>query len=125
MKIKIIYDQECPFCSDFVQILRIKSAGNEVELINARETSTDIISELSAKYNLDEGMVVKIDDAEYYGDQAALILAVLSTTNTYRGKLYQLILRNKRLASFSYPVLVALRKLYFKLIGKKFIYEDN
>ena len=80
MKIQIVYDQECPFCSDFVRILRIKSAGNEVELINARETSSDIISKLSAKYNLDDGMVVILDDTEYYGDQAAHVLSILSST---------------------------------------------
>lgn len=125
MKIQIVYDQECPFCSDFVRILRIKSVGNEVEMINARETSSEIISKLSEKYNLDDGMIVILDGTEYYGDRAAHILSILSTTNAFRGKLYQLILRNKRIASFAYPVLVILRKLYFKLIGKKLINEDD
>lgn len=124
MKVEIVYDQNCPFCSDFVRVLEVKQAGHDVEFINARDAANPRIKILSMKYNLDDGMVVIVDGVEYYGDSAAHIMAMLSSTNTYRGAFYKLILKNKILAAYFYPVLVILRKLFFRLTRRKLINDE-
>ena len=64
-----------------------------------------------------------VDGVEYYGDSAAHTMSVLSRTNTYRGAFYKIILKNKIFAAYFYPVLVILRKLFFKLTRRKLINE--
>lgn len=124
MRVQIIYDQSCPFCSDFVKVVELRSAGFEVELISARSTDCILVNEVSSRHNLDDGMVVIIGDIEYFGDAAAHQLSKLTRTKILRGKLYKLMLRNRKIAKLTYPILVLLRKLYFRLVRKKLINDD-
>ena len=56
----LVYDGDCPFCSRYVQYLRLRQAAGPVRLVNAREGGP-LVDELQrAGLDLDEGMVLKL-----------------------------------------------------------------
>ena len=122
--LKIIYDSECPFCRDFVLLQNLKKKGFDVELISARDRNNPLIIDLQKKFNLDNGMIVIKDDQIIYGNEAASFIYSSYDGKNLRGKMYSLILKNKFFSKFSYPILTFMRKLFFKLTGKKFINEN-
>ena len=121
MNIKIVYDDECPFCKDFIQMTNLRQEGHDVSLINARESKEELVLKLSESFNLDDGMVAIVDGKIYFGAAAAHMIVILSTTKGMKSQIYRLILKNERIANYAYPVLAKLRKLFFVLARKDLI----
>ena len=120
--IKIIYDGDCPFCNRYVTILNLKQNKNfNVQLIDARKDTQYISYFASKNMNLDDGMVVCVDDALYYGSDAIYILAILSTPNTFFQNINRVFFRNKLIASISYPIMKGVRFITLKMLGKKML----
>ena len=120
---KIIYDGDCPFCSSYVGLLRLRETFGEVELINARE-SQELVEEL-ARHNmdLDEGMMLVLNGEYFHGTECIHRLALLATASNTFNKINKLIFERKRLAAVLYPILRAGRNLSLKILGvKKFQY---
>jgi predicted DCC family thiol-disulfide oxidoreductase YuxK len=123
--VTIVYDGECPFCSDFVALNRLKESGYTLTIINARDTKNPVVVDLRKSYDIDNGMIVIYREKVLYGSSAARFISSSYSHKVLRASLYRLILGNQKIANILYPVLVFLRKLYFRLVGKKFINEDN
>src|SRR5438046_960309 len=72
----IIYDGDCPFCSSYVALLRLREQY-DVHLVDARKEPA-----VAARYGLDlnEGMVVDLDGQVHHGARAMSLLARLSGT---------------------------------------------
>ena len=120
---KIIYDGDCPFCSSYVGLLRLRETFGEVELINARE-SQELVEEL-ARHNmdLDEGMMLVLNGEYFHGTECIHRLALLATASNTFNRINKLIFERKRLAAVLYPILRAGRNLSLKILGvKKFQY---
>ena len=124
-EVTIIYDEECPFCADFVALNNLRKSGYLVRLVNARENEDELVSDLSAKYNLDDGMIVIVDGSVLYGAAAAMFIAASYSRRGIRSAMYALLLSNKHMALAVYPVLVALRKFFFRIIGKNLINDEK
>jgi len=121
----IVYDEECPFCSNYVQFIKIKENVGEVSLINAREDLT-FADELSNKgIELDEGMAVMYRSNWYHGYMAMYILATLSKDITPLQKLHNMVFAYKGLASILYPILRFGRNVSLFLLGRKKIDVSN
>lgn len=123
--VTIVYDRECPFCSDFVSLNRLKKRGYNVTLFNARETDNKLIKNLAKNYDLDYGMIVVLDQKIFYGSSAASFISSSFYKKNIKSLLYYLILVNKKIAKITYPFLVFLRNIYFRLTRKKFINDDK
>lgn len=104
-KVYVVYDGQCPFCTAYCKLVKIREAVGEIELIDAREPSAlmDEITELGL--NIDQGMVVKIDEQIYYGDEAIHVLAMMSTDSGFFNKFNAKVFGSKRVSSILYPVL--------------------
>ena len=74
----LIYDGECPFCSQYVKLVRIREAVGGLKLLNARDGGPQYDEVLRAGLDLDEGMVLKLNDRLYHGDDCIHALAMLS-----------------------------------------------
>ena len=61
--LRIIYDGDCPFCSSYVALLRLREQY-DVRLVDARKEPA-----LAAQYGLDlnEGMIVDLDGKVHHG----------------------------------------------------------
>ena len=78
-KIWIIYDGECPVCSAYVRFIRLKEIYSDVVLLNARQKSPIINDILDAGYDLNEGMVLKINEQIYHGDLSIHMMSLMTT----------------------------------------------
>ncbi len=117
-KIRIIYDGECPVCKTYVAHMRLKKNYGVVELVNARD------DELIARHfrdkgmSLDEGMVVKLDDSEFYGADAVNVLAMLSSDSGVFNRFNALVFSNATVCKLLYPLMRTGRNILLRLLRK-------
>jgi predicted DCC family thiol-disulfide oxidoreductase YuxK len=114
----IVYDGQCPFCSRYVQLLRLRESLGAVRLIDAREGGP-IVEELQrAGVDLDEGMVLKLDDRLYHGHDCIHVLALLSTPSGLFNRINAAVFRSAPTARMLYPVLRVGRNAVLRLLGR-------
>ncbi|MEM6354880.1 MAG: DCC1-like thiol-disulfide oxidoreductase family protein [Pseudomonadota bacterium] len=115
----LLYDGDCPFCSQFVAYTRLRDAIGPVRLINAREGGPEVELVRSAGLVIDEGMVLQLDGELYYGDDCLNRLALLSTRSDIFNRMTYWAFKSPALARVSYPVLKRGRALALKLMGRE------
>jgi len=114
----IIYDGECPFCSSYVRMARLRDAAGEVELVDARGTDPRVAEARAAGLDLDDGMVVLWQGRRHYGADAVHLIALLSDEGGLGNRLQRRIFRSPRAATVLYPWLVRGRRLWLRLSGR-------
>ncbi|MBN9288130.1 MAG: DUF393 domain-containing protein [Gammaproteobacteria bacterium] len=112
----IIYDGDCPFCSNCAKALRIKETIGSLKLINAREENIQSLLN-GQQFDLNEGMLVIMEGKYYHGAQAAYILSLLSTRVGLFNKLNFLLFHKLFLARMLYPVFRGIRNVILKFKG--------
>jgi predicted DCC family thiol-disulfide oxidoreductase YuxK len=124
-EVVVVYDGECPFCTRYVQLYRIRRLVGRVRLVDARGTTPDPVLEevRAAGLDLDEGMVVKWGGRTYHGPDAMHVLAMLGAEDSAFGRLNRALFARRGLARRVYPALVAGRKLTLRLLGRRLIGE--
>jgi predicted DCC family thiol-disulfide oxidoreductase YuxK len=117
----VVYDDQCPFCRNYCQLVRIRNAIGRLELVDARKPSA-LMDEINALgLDIDQGMVVKIGAQIHYGADAIHILALLSTKSGVFNRLSYWLFKSQRFSAFLYPVLRNCRNLALKLMGIPFV----
>lgn len=121
--LRIVYDGECPFCSRFVALYRIRENVGRVELVDARQ-HPEMVQDLRARgYEINDGMIAIWRGRYYYGEESASLMAMLSAESGAFARINRMLFTNPRLAAKVYPVLVRGRKLALALLGRKLIAE--
>ncbi len=117
-KIVLVYDKECPACDNYCRMVRIREDIGEFVLLDARDPSV-VLNEITALgWDIDQGMVLKMDHQLYYGADAIHALALISSRSGFFNRLNYWMFKSKHLARIFYPLLRALRNLLLKLLGK-------
>ena len=116
--LSLIYDGECPFCSRYVRLLRLRETVGEMELVNARSGDPRVDEVRQLGYCIDDGMVLIMDKRYYHGDDCLHILAVMSSQHGWFNRLNYWLFRSAWFARFAYPVLRAGRNLALRLLGR-------
>lgn len=116
--IRIVYDGDCPFCSAYVRLLRLRE-NFSVELVNARDHPQEVARIAALGLSLDEGMLVEIGERRFHGGEAMHVLATLTGSSTLLNRLYAGVFRSERLAGLLYPPLRAIRNLTLRLLGRR------
>jgi predicted DCC family thiol-disulfide oxidoreductase YuxK len=117
-QIQVVYDGECPFCTNYVGLMKLRKSIQKVELIDAR-TDHPTVRMLSLRgYDLNEGMVVVYNDEVHYGKDAVVALSALSGNLGLPGRIVSAILRSERRSAFLYPILKAGRRATLALLGR-------
>ncbi len=117
--LQIIYDGDCPFCSAYIRLVRLRGAVGEVELLDARK-QPDIVEDLQAEgIDLNETMVVRYGGETYAGAAAMHLLSMLSSDSGWTNRLLARIFRDGERARRFYPWLRAGRNLTLRLLGRK------
>lgn len=115
----IFYDGKCPFCKNYVAMLRLKAA-NTVHLVDARnpQEHKELLQSLVNKgYNLDDGMLVYHNENIFHGGDALHYLALLSTKSTPFNLITAWLFQSSYRARFLYPLLRAGRNFTLRLLG--------
>ena len=71
MRLLIVYDGACPFCSAYTGLLQLREQMY-VELLSARSDDARIDGFRAAGYRLDEGMLLQMN-GEVYADTACTL----------------------------------------------------
>lgn len=103
--IYVVYDDECPFCRRYCQLVRIRGAVGRLALVDARQPSA-LMDDITAQgLDIDRGMVVKMGEDIFYGADAIHILALLGTQSGVFNRCMYWMFRSKAVTSVLYPFL--------------------
>lgn len=117
--VAIVYDGECPFCSAYVRLVRLREAAGPIELIDAR-SDHPLVAELKRRgMDLDQGMAMRIGDELIHGDAVMHRIALMSGPSGRLNRVNAWIFRSPRRARLLYPPLRAMRNLTLRLLGRR------
>lgn len=114
----LVYDGDCPFCSRYVKLLRLRDSIGPVALINAREGGPRVERLRELGYNLDGGFVLEWEDRIYHGADAINRLALLSTRSSLFNRVNAFVFKSRTASKLLYPVLRTGRDLTLFLMGR-------
>lgn len=123
--VTVYYDGDCPFCSEYVRLLRLRESVGAPELVNLRE-APDARRELEAAgFDLDRGMVADISGVRYGGADALNALALLTTPSSFFNRVTAAVFSSPALSRVIYPVMRAGRNATLTLLGRAPIRGDD
>lgn len=114
----LIYDGECPFCSRFARLAKLREAVGPLRLIDARSGAPEVAAARGQGFVLDEGMLLRLDGRDYAGAECLQRLALLSSRSTLFNRLNYALLRSPSAARWSYPLLRFGRNVALRLLGR-------
>jgi predicted DCC family thiol-disulfide oxidoreductase YuxK len=115
----IVYDGYCPFCRNYVRMLRLREAVGSVRLVNARNCDDLVVRDLKKRgLDLNEDMAVLFRGQLYRGGDAMSLIARFSEGRGPLGQLNSWLLSEPRRAKLLYPFLRFGRKLTLTLLGR-------
>lgn len=121
--VTLVYDGECPFCTRYVTMMRLRESAGSVQLLNAREPHPVVEQLVDAGFDLDEGMVLMSGDNVFHGDQAVHALALMSGDHGWFNRLNFYIFRSQMLSRLLYPMLRAGRNVTLRLLRREKIHS--
>jgi predicted DCC family thiol-disulfide oxidoreductase YuxK len=113
-----VYDGQCPFCSRYVQLVRLRETLGQIALVDAREGGPQVEEVRKAGLDLDEGMVLKLDGRLYHGAECIHRLALLSTPSGWFNRVNAAMFRSRTASRLLYPVLRAGRNSVLRMLGR-------
>jgi len=114
----LLYDGECPFCSRYVRHVRLRDAIGPITLANAREHAALVAEVERLGFDVDAGMVLKLDGNYYHGADCIHALALLTTPSGWFNRVNSLVFRSATASKLLYPVLRTGRNLTLRLLGR-------
>lgn len=121
----LLYDGECPFCSRYVQLLRLRELSPSFRLLDARHQPQLVACMLQQGYDVDEGMILRWGERYFHGADCIAELSRLTRTDTRGQRLNRAVFADARRAQRLYPWLVRGRNLVLRLLGRHPIGADT
>ncbi len=118
----LVYDGECPFCSEYVKLVKLREAIGPIELVNARDKLPIVEELINSGFDLDDGMALKYKGQVYHGAECINMLALMSTPNGLFNRVNGLIFRSPKLSKVLYPALRLGRNTVLRLLGRSKIH---
>lgn len=115
----IVYDGECPFCTNYVHLLRLKDTIGNVRLINAREDTSEARMVRQEGYDLDEGMIFYYNNQFYHGADAIHMMALFSNSSRILNQINKFLFRSQSVSTFLYPWMRGVRNLTLKILRRR------
>jgi predicted DCC family thiol-disulfide oxidoreductase YuxK len=117
-QILLVYDKQCPACHFYCQLVRIRDSVGDLKLVDARAPSAVMDEITAAGLDIDQGMVLKLGDALYYGADAIHMLSLIGSRSGVFNRVNYWLFRSKAISGVVYPILRFFRNLLLKLLGK-------
>jgi predicted DCC family thiol-disulfide oxidoreductase YuxK len=113
----VVYDGDCPFCRNYVTLMKLRAAAGGAVLVDARSGGPIVERLIRQGYNLNEGMAAIYGDKVYYGPDAVVLISTMTGKLPWTGRLLAALLRDKKRAAVIYPVMKFGRKITLKALG--------
>jgi len=116
----LLYDGECPVCSAYVAMSRLRQLYPDVRVASARDEPELVAALRKAGYEINEGMVLSLDRNIYFGPQATRMIAILGRASPSRWR--HAVLASIGTAPWAaplYPWLNRARLLLLRLLGRR------
>jgi len=117
-EILIIYDGQCPLCTAYVRMQRLKALAGRIRLIDARSGHPVVAEIRRAGLDLDEGMAMKLGGELLHGAEVINRLALLTGPSGLVNRLWYWVFRSPARARLLYPGMRAVRNLVLGLLGR-------
>lgn len=114
----LVYDRECPVCDAYCRLVKIRESAGELKRVDARKPDGVMAEITAAGLDIDQGMVLKMGGALYYGAEAIHMLARIGTRAGFFNRINYWIFRSRAASKVLYPVLRFFRNLLLKLLRK-------
>lgn len=114
----IVYDGECPYCRNYVRLVKMRESIGPVRLIDARKGGPEVDAIKAKGFDLDQGMIFYHGGHYYHGDEAIHMMGVYSGCGPLNA-LNRLIFRSPARAKALYPWLRAGRNMTLRILGKR------
>ena len=92
-----------------------------MHLVDARHNSALMDEITKAGLDIDQGMVLKFNDAIYYGADAIHMLTLLSSPSGIFNRINSYVFRSKFGARIFYPLCKFFRNILLKMLGIRYI----
>lgn len=122
---KIYYDGDCYFCSNFVKLLALREAVGDVQLISLRDETEDVRRILSSGLNVNTGFVVEHGGQVLHGAQAFHYLTTIAEPRNLLSRILFVIGEHPRATRILYPLMVLGRYLVLIAQGGTLIEYDQ
>ncbi|GAM98198.1 hypothetical protein U91I_01830 [alpha proteobacterium U9-1i] len=119
----VVYDGECPFCSQYVRLVKLREAVGPVKLINARDDHPAVRYLQSQGVDLNQEMALIMNGEHFTGPECMHRLSLMSTDAGFFNVLVARMFSNRRATKTLYPVLRAGRNLTLRMLGRRPIEE--
>lgn len=116
--VEIVYDGDCPFCSGYVRLLRLRESV-DVRLLDARQHPSRVERYRRLGYDLTDGMVVESGERIYHGADAITVLSLLSSRSGFWNRALANCFQNKTVSRLLYPLLRGGRNLTLMAMGRR------
>lgn len=116
--ILLVYDKQCPACSYYCNLARIRESAGRLVLVDARDDSAIRDEITAAGLDIDQGMVLRYGGTLYYGADAIHMLALLGSNSGAFNRISHWTFKYRPVARVLYPVLRAGRNLLLKVLGR-------
>jgi predicted DCC family thiol-disulfide oxidoreductase YuxK len=118
----LLYDGECPACSAYVAMSRLRRLYPALRIMDAR-TAPALVEELRGRgYEINKGMVLSLDGTIHFGAEATRMIAVLGRASPSRWRRVALaFVGTAPWAGALYPWLNRGRGLLLRLLGRRLI----
>lgn len=115
-KITLYYDKQCPFCSNYANLLKLKE-NFEITLKDARE-NLDEISLVCGNLDINDGFIVVYENHCFQGVKALEFLNSAVDKTTTLGKLHFFFAYDNTFSKFLYKILFILRKFILFILRR-------
>jgi len=112
--ITILYDGDCPMCRLYSQHRALSEKQHRITLLDARENPALVAHYRTQNWDVNDGFIVKVGGAEYFGLDALTALNRLAHPN-WRTRFMDWCLTRPRLGPFIYRNLARTRRLLLRL----------
>lgn len=113
----LIYDGDCPFCTRFAALVRLREAAGPVRLVNARDGGPEVERLRADGVDFNEGNAFIFGDRVYLGADSMVAIALLTEGGGPIRRLLAWLMRAPGRARVLYPVLRGLRNLSLRVRG--------
>lgn len=117
-EIVLVYDTQCPACQMYCRMVRIRESFGELELLDARQGGVLVAEITDRGWDIDQGMVLKLDQELYYGVDAIHALSLISSRSGLFNRFNYWIFKSPLRAKLFYPVLKSCRNVLLKILGR-------